>query len=52
MPAKKQPTKRKYEVVGWCAVLGNQPGSQFDADLSDFDHERFIAGGHLKEIKE
>ncbi|NND35880.1 MAG: hypothetical protein HKN81_01985 [Gammaproteobacteria bacterium] len=53
MPAakSKKPAARKYEVVGWCAVLGNEPGSTFEADLSDFDHQRFTTGGHLKEVK-
>lgn len=36
-----------YQVVGERAVFGVQPGETFTADLSEFDEQRLIEGGHI-----
>ncbi len=38
----------KYTVVGTNAVFGHAPGESFEADLSEFDEARLIAGGHIE----
>lgn len=49
--ADKKPVKKKYEVVGDRAVYGNDPGTTFEADLSAFDENRLIEGGHIQPAK-
>ena len=38
----------KYKVCGDRKVFGTVPGDTFDADLSEFDEDRLIVGGHIE----
>ena len=42
--------KRTYEVCGSNAVLGNEPGAEFSADLTDAQEQFYLDGGHLKKV--
>lgn len=48
MPAKKSETKKTYVVCGDRRVFGREPGETFTAELSKFDEQRLVAGGHIK----
>jgi len=43
---------RKYRVIGGRSILGNEPGTEFEAKLKR-DHEaRLIALGHIEIVVE
>ena len=42
----------EYRVVGGRAVFGVAPGETFVADLSEFDEERLIGGGHIARLND
>lgn len=50
MPDEPVPTlgEKEYEVAGAHAVLGNEPGSKFKADLTAEQESFYVDGGHLK----
>lgn len=41
-----------YRVIGRNAVLGFQPGVEFDMDLDIVQEDRLVAGGHLQLLAE
>lgn len=40
----------KYRVLGNREVLGHAHGEEFDADISDTQEERLVAGGHIERV--
>lgn len=40
----------EFRVVGERVVFGTEPGETFSADLSDFDEQRLIEGGHIARV--
>lgn len=41
----------KYVVAGSHKVFGHEPGTEFEADLTEFDEARLIKGGALAKAK-
>lgn len=40
----------RYRVCGTNRVFGHAPGTKFDAELSDIQEERLVAGGHIERV--